>query len=62
MQLVLILLGIFISFFCGMLTLAMLIVFVTKSIDGYNLVHRLARNMPRGNRVRLLKDLFAELK
>lgn len=61
MQLVLILLGIFISFFCGMLSLAMLIVFVTKSIHGYDLVYRLARNMPRGNRVRLLKNLFTEL-
>ena len=61
MQLVLILLGIFISFFCGMLSLAMLIVFVVKSIHGYDLVYRLARNMPRGNRVRLLKNLFTEL-
>ena len=61
MQLVLILLGIFISFFCGMLSLAMLIVFVAKSTHGYDLVYRLARNMPRGNRVRLLKNLFTEL-
>ena len=61
MQLVLILLGIFISFFCGMLSLAMLIVFVAKSIHGYDLVYHLARNMPRGNRVRLLKNLFTEL-
>lgn len=61
MQAMLIILAVFISFFCGMLSLAMLIVFVVKGIHGYDLVHRLARNMPRGNRVRLLKDLFKEL-
>ena len=61
MQVMLIILGVFISFFCGMLSLAMLIVFVAKGMNGYDLVHRLARNMPRGNRVRLIKDLFTEL-
>ena len=61
MQLVLILLGIFISYSFGVLSLAMLIVFVAKDIHGYDLVHHLAKSMPKENRIKLIKDLFIEL-
>ena len=61
MRLILIVLGIIISFFCGMLSLAMLIVFVAKDIRGYDLVHHLVRNMPKENKVKLFKYLSADL-
>ena len=61
MRLILILLGTFISYFCGVLSLAMLIVFVAKDINGYDLVHHLVRNMPKENKVKLLKYLSADL-
>ena len=61
MRLILIVLGIIISFFCGMLSLAMLIVSVAKDVHGYDLVHHLVRNMPKENRIKLIKDLFIEL-
>ena len=61
MRLILILLGTFISFFCGMLSLAMLIVFVVKDIHGYDLVHHLVRIMPKENKVKLFKYLSADL-
>ena len=60
MRLILILLGTFISFFCGVFSLAMLIVFVAKDIHGYDLVH-LVRNMPKENKVKLFKYLSADL-
>lgn len=61
MQLILIVLGIIISFFCGVFSLAMLIVFVAKDIHGYDLVHHLVRNMPKENKVKLYKYLSADL-
>ena len=61
MRLILILLGTFISFFCGMMSLAMLIVSVTKDVHGYDLVHHLVRNMPKENKVKLFKYLSADL-
>lgn len=61
MRLILIVLGIIISFFCGMLSLAMLIVSVAKDVHGYDLVHHLVRNMPKENKVKLLKYLSADL-
>lgn len=61
MKLILILLGTFISFFCGVFSLAMLIVFVAKDIHGYDLVHHLVKNMPKENKVKLFKYLSADL-
>ena len=61
MGLILIILGIIVSFFCGMLSLAMLIVSVTKDIHGYDLVHHLVKNMPKENKVKLFKYLSADL-
>ena len=61
MRLILILLGTFISFFCGMLSLAMLIVSVAKDVHGYDLVHHLVKNMPKENKVKLFKYLSADL-
>lgn len=61
MKLILIVLGIIISFFCGVFSLAMLIVSVTKDVHGYDLVHHLVRNMPKENKVKLLKYLSADL-
>lgn len=61
MQLILIVLGIIISFFCGMLSLAMLIVSVTKDIHGYDLVHHLVKIMPKENKDKLFKYLSADL-
>ena len=57
MRLILILLGTFISFFCGVFSLAMLIVFVAKDIHGYDFV----RIMPKENKVKLFKYLSADL-
>ena len=57
MGLILIVLGIIVSFFCGMMSLAMLIVSVTKDIHGYDLV----KNMPKENKVKLFKYLSADL-
>ena len=65
MGLILIILGIIVSFFCGvfcgMLSLAMLIVSVAKDVHGYDLVHHLVRNMPKENKVKLFKYLSADL-
>ena len=61
MRLILIVLGIIISFFCGVMSLAMLIVFVAKDIHGYDLVHHLVINMPKENKVKLFKYLSADL-
>ena len=61
MQLVLIVLGIIISFFCGVFSLAMLIVSVAKDVHGYDLVHHLVKNMPKENKVKLFKYLSADL-
>ena len=61
MGLILILLAIIVSFFCGVFSLAMLIVFVAKDIHGYGLVHHLVRNMPKENKVKLFKYLSADL-
>lgn len=61
MKLILIVLGIIISFFCGIFSLAMLIVSVAKDIHGYDLVHHLVRNMPKENKVKLYKYLSADL-
>ena len=61
MRLILILLGTFISYFCGVFSLAMLIVSVTKYIHGYDLVHHLVKNMPKENKVKLFKYLSADL-
>lgn len=61
MRLILILLGTFISYSCGVLSLALLITIIAKSIQGYDLVHSLVRNMPKENKVKLLKYLSADL-
>ena len=61
MRLILIVLGIIISFFCGVFSLAMLIISVTKDVHGYDLVHHLVRNMPKENKVKLFKYLSADL-
>ena len=61
MRLILIILGIIISFFCGVFSLAMLIVSVAKDVHGYNLVHHLVKNMPKENKVKLFKYLSADL-
>ena len=61
MQLILIVLGIIISYSCGVLSLALLITIITKDINGYDLVHHLVRNMPKENKVKLLKYLSADL-
>ena len=61
MQLILIILGIIISFFCGVFSLAMLIVFIAKDVHGYDLVHHLVKNMPKENKVKLFKYLSADL-
>ena len=61
MQLILIVLGTIISFFCGMLSLAMLIVSIAKDVHGYDLVHHLVRIMPKENKVKLFKYLSADL-
>lgn len=61
MRLILILLGTFISYSCGVLSLALLITIIAKDIQGYDLVHSLVRNMPKENKVKLLKYLSADL-
>ena len=61
MRLMLIVLGIIISFFCGVFSLAMLIVSVAKDVHGYDLVHHLVKNMPKENKVKLFKYLSADL-
>ena len=61
MRLILILLGTFISYSCGVLSLALLITIIAKNIQGYDLVHSLVRNMPKANKVKLLKYLSADL-
>ena len=61
MRLILIVLEIIIPFFCGMLSLATLIVSVAKDVHGYDLVHHLVRSMPKENKVKLLKYLSADL-
>ncbi|MBP3907101.1 MAG: hypothetical protein J6D12_08335 [Peptostreptococcaceae bacterium] len=61
MRLILILLGTFISYSCGVLSLALLITIIAKNIQGYDLVHSLVRNMPKENKVKLLKYLSADL-
>ena len=47
MRLILILLGTFISYFCGVFSLARVIVFVAKDKHGYALVHHLVINRPK---------------
>ena len=61
MGLILIVLGIIVSYSCGVLSLALLITIITKDINGYDLVHHLVRNMPKENKVKLLKYLSADL-
>ena len=61
MRLILILLGTFISYSCGVLSLALLITIIAKNTHGYDLVHSLVRNMPKENKVKLLKYLSADL-
>ena len=61
MRLILILLGTFISYSCGVLSLAMLITIIAKDVHGYDLVHHLVKNMPKENKVKLFKYLSADL-
>ena len=61
MQLILIVLGIIISYSCGVLSLALLITIIAKDINGYDLVHHLVKNMPKENKVKLFKYLSADL-
>ena len=61
MGLILILLGIFISYSYGVLSLALLITIITKDVHGYDLVHHLVKNMPKENKVKLFKYLSADL-
>ena len=61
MGLILILLGTFISYSCGVLSLALLITIIAKDVHGYDLVHHLVRIMPKENKVKLFKYLSADL-
>ena len=61
MQLILIVLGIIISYSSGVLSLALLITIIAKDINGYDLVHHLVKNMPKENKVKLFKYLSADL-
>ena len=61
MRLILILLGIFISYSYGVLSLALLITIIAKDVHGYDLVRHLVRIMPKENKVKLFKYLSADL-
>lgn len=61
MGLILIVLGIIVSFFCGMMSMSMLIISAAKDISGYDLIHQLVKNMPKENKVKLFKYLSADL-